>query len=135
VIRGIDHIAVVVADIEDATRQYETVLGLPLVHDERLEALNVRLAYVGAGEHLVQLVQPLGDGPLARFLATRGEGLHHYCLQVDDIDAALDELSDAANRPAVVTGGRGRRACFLPLELNGVPIELTEPAPFEIALR
>lgn len=126
----IDHVAVAVADADAASTYYCKQLGLTLDHDERLPAIGVRLMYLrpgtdGSAAATVQLVQPIGDGPVADFLAERGEGLHHVCFAVPDIDDALNALPGERGT-GVFTGGRGRRACFLSTRPSGALIELTE---------
>ncbi len=76
----------------------------------------------------LQLVQPLADGPLATALASSGEGLHHVCFAVDDLDRSLREL-DAPTLSDPYLGGKGTRVCFLADRVHGVFVELTEPAP------
>lgn len=122
-VRAIDHVAIVVQDIDSALAYYVETLGLDVVEDEVLDERSARLAYVDAGNVLIQLVQPLGDGPVATFLAERGEGLHHICFAVDRIEQTLEAL-DAETNDGIFKGGRGRRACFLKDRMNGTLVEL-----------
>jgi methylmalonyl-CoA/ethylmalonyl-CoA epimerase len=126
----IDHVAVAVTDADAASAYYREHLGLAVAHDERLPAIGVRLMYLRAGttqtaDTMVQLVQPIGDGPVADFLAEHGEGLHHVCFAVPALDDALDVLPGESGT-GVFAGGRGRRACFLSARPGGALIELTE---------
>jgi methylmalonyl-CoA epimerase len=129
-IAGIDHVAVIVRDIDAALPYYTEQLGFRLTGDEYTQASGgVRLAYLDAGNLTIQLVSPTGaSGPLADYLATRGEGLHHICLTVDDIEQTITRFAPGANVPVAV-GGRGRRTAFLPDRPNGLITELTEAEP------
>ena len=125
----IDHIAVVVRNIDASLPYYIDDLGFTLVGAEVVPAAGVRLAYVGGGNTLLQLVQPIAPCSAADFLAQHGEGLHHICLAVDDIPTLLDHLPGQADVP-IVMAGRGRRACFLSSSMNGLRIEVTENEPY-----
>jgi methylmalonyl-CoA epimerase len=124
-INFVDHVGIAVHDTRAALRHYTDRLGLRLVGDEEAAEPGVRLTYLDAGNTFLQLVQPLRDGPVAAFLRESGEGLHHVCLNVDHIDRALQQLG-ATSPAGVFRGGRGRRACFLAEEPNGVLLELAE---------
>ncbi len=133
VLRRIDHVAVAVSDADTAIAHYTSVLGLTLTHDERLPQIGVRLVYLTTDDTLgssaaLQLVQPIAPGPIAHHVTTHGDGLHHVCFAVDDLDQALDGLA-GESRSAVFLGGRSRRCAFLAQQPNGVRIELTEERP------
>ena len=127
----LDHLGVAVRRIEDRLALYQDVLGLELCGIERIEAEGVRVAMLPAGRTRVELVEPIGDGTtVARFLEKRGEGIHHLCFEVDDLEATLDrfrkagiELAGPGGRP----GAEGSRIAFLhPRATGGVLIELRE---------
>jgi catechol 2,3-dioxygenase-like lactoylglutathione lyase family enzyme len=103
---------------------YRDQLNLPIVTDERLDEMGIRLIFLDAGGILLQLIEPLTDGPLKTDLERRGEGLHHICFAVPDIDLALVQLSPGQSAP-INAGPRGRTA-FLPIDPNGVRTELIE---------
>ena len=132
---SLDHIAIVVADTEDALAFYRDVLGFPVLFSEVLEEQSVRLTHLNLGACHLQLVQPLAqEHPLAEFLRQRGEGLHHLCWRVRDVPKAMDALS--ARRLALRDrtprrGPRGRQAVFIdPASTRGVLLEITgEPGP------
>jgi methylmalonyl-CoA/ethylmalonyl-CoA epimerase len=127
-VRRVDHIAIVVTDTEAAMEYYCDRLGLVLAHSQVNIDPHVRLTYLDAGNIFIQLVEALdADSDAARFLAARGEGLHHICFAADDVAGAA-ALSGGAPRSSVVMGtGRGRAAAFAPgSPPNGVPIEYTE---------
>jgi methylmalonyl-CoA epimerase len=124
----VDHIGVAVHDADEALAYYTDQLRLKPVGDEIAPDPGVRLVYLDAGNLLIQLVQPVREGPVAAFLRARGEGLHHVCFQVDRIEPVLQGLPGEAGA-RIFGGGRDRRACFLLSEPNGVRIELTEREP------
>ena len=126
----IDHIGVVVQDIRQALEAYEAALGLPLREVADIPDQKVRVAFLPVGESNVELVQPLtADSGIARFLEKRGEGVHHICLEVGDIEAAMArlrehgvELIDETPRKGI----HGRVAFVHPKGMHGVLIELLE---------
>lgn len=122
----IDHVAVAVRDADAAAGWFLQRLGLRRVHDERLPDIGVRLVHLAAPDSdltTLQLVQPIGPGPVHQFLAERGEGLHHICFAVADIAA---ELAGPVGEPStpIVPGGRSSRTCFLAARPSGVLVEL-----------
>lgn len=127
-LQAVDHVAVAVHDTDKALPYYTDHLGLAVVGDENADDPGVRLTYLDGGNTSLQLVQPLRDGPVSRFLAERGEGLHHVCFTVERIEHALAAIPGQADA-AIFQGGRNRRACFLLGEPSGVRIELTERQP------
>ena len=91
----IDHIAIVVKDLEQALGTYRDALGLQVQHVDEVPAEKVKVAFLPLPEGHVELelVQPLEeDTGIGRFLAKRGEGLHHVCFRVADIEAAMSQL-------------------------------------------
>jgi methylmalonyl-CoA epimerase len=128
----IDHIGIAVRDIEQALQVYQVALGLPL--DDILEVPDqqVRVAFLPVGDSNIELVQPTNeDSGTARFIEKRGEGIHHICVQVEDIDAVLEQLKangvpliDQEPRP----GAHGRVAFIHPKGTHGVLLELVEHA-------
>jgi methylmalonyl-CoA/ethylmalonyl-CoA epimerase len=130
-LKQIDHIAVVVQDMEAALKVYRDALGLPLARVEDVPAEGVKVAFLpmpeGDGE--VELVQPTDEeSGIARFLAKRGQGIHHICFRVDDIQAAMDHVT--ANGLQVIedeprVGSQGQKYVFIhPKSAHGVLIEL-----------
>ncbi len=126
----IDHIGIVVRDIQQALGFYESALGLSLSQVVEAPDQKVQVAFLPVGESNIELVQPLTDDTgTAKFLEKRGEGIHHICLEVEDIEAALARLKahsapliDEAPRP----GAHGRVAFIHPKGAHGVLIELVE---------
>jgi methylmalonyl-CoA epimerase len=130
-IAGIDHVALIVRDIDAALPFYTEQLGFRLIGDELTQASGgARLAYLDAGNIILQLVSPTGaNGPIADYLDSNGEGLHHICLTVDDIEQTLNRFAPESNVP-IALGGRGRRTAFLPIRPNGLITELTEATEY-----
>jgi len=123
-IRGVDHVAVLVPEIESALAEFSGLFGFELVADEVLADPAVRLVHLDAGNVDIQLVQPLGPGRLADDLKGNGAGLHHLCFGVPALSDALADLNEPGG--AVFLGGQGRRACFLSRRPSQLYIELIE---------
>jgi len=128
----IDHIGVAVVSIDDALDIYRA-LGLSEAHREDVPSQKVRTAFLPVGESSIELLEPTSeDSPVAKFLARRGGGVHHVCFSVDDLDAALEDLSSRGFRllhKAGVPGAGGKRIAFLhPDAGQGLLIELSETA-------
>ena len=129
-IKRIDHIAVAVEDIERALTIFCDVLGLELSHTETVPEQGVKVAFLPVGESDIELLEPLSsDSGVAKFLAKRGEGIHHICLEVEDIEATLAGLKGKGMRlinETPVAGAHGRVAFIHPKSTHGVLIELVE---------
>lgn len=128
---GLDHVAVVVADLDEATRTWRDVLGLRAGSREVVEDQGVEVQMMWAGDTRIELVHPLrDDSPAAKFLARRGPGLHHLALAVEDCRAAV---ADARAQGARMIdeeprgGAHGTRIAFVhPHATGGVLAELVE---------
>ncbi len=135
-ITKIDHIGIAVQSIAEARVFYERGLGLTIDQVEDVREQGVKVAFISTGESNLELVEPLpteeggADSPIARFLEKRGEGIHHICLEVQDIGAALAQLVAEGFRVLDKTprlGAHGKRIAFLhPASAHGVLIELAE---------
>jgi methylmalonyl-CoA/ethylmalonyl-CoA epimerase len=130
----INHIAVVVADMDKALGFWRDALGLPLAHTERNEGEGVEIAFLPVGEGEIELLLPLSDDSgVGKYLAKTGGGMHHLCLEVEDIEAAMAQL--AAGGAELInetpkTRPDGRRYCFIhPRSTGGVLLELYEVRP------
>ena len=126
----IDHIGIIVRDIQQALKVYEAALGLPLKEVVAIPDQDAEVAFLPLGESNVELVQPTADDTgIASFLTTRGEGIHHICIEVEDIEAALARLR--AYQVQLIDeeprrGAHGRVAFVHPKATHGVLIELVE---------
>lgn len=127
----LDHIGIAVRSLE-AAKIYEA-LGLSIQHVETVETQRVKTAFLSIGDSNLELLEPTSpDSPIAKFIEKRGEGIHHLCFRVDDIEAHLARLTAEGYRlinEAPVPGAHGCRVAFLhPAAGNGVLIELSEKA-------
>ena len=124
----INHVAIVVQDIDAALRFWQQAFGLELDHVEEVPSQKSKVAFLPLGESEIELVQPTtSDSGLANFLEKRGEGMHHICIEVEDIDAALVELKSKGVRliNEVPEELPGRKMAFIhPKAANGVLVEL-----------
>ena len=126
----INHIAIVVENIEQALAVYRDAIGLSLAHIAEEPAEQVRVAFLPTASGEIELIQPLtDDSGVAKFLARRGEGLHHVCFEVDSIEATIREMTarglDVLGEPRV--NERGETYIFVhPKSAHGVLIELYE---------
>ena len=126
----VHHVAVVVRDIEAALATWRHLFGLPVELVLPIPSDGVTIAFLPVGETKVELVCPTEEGTgVARFLESRGEGFHHVCLEVPDLDATLADLAargaeliDRQARP----GAEGPVAFIHPRSCNGVLVELIE---------
>jgi len=128
---GLDHVAIVVRDIEEALKVYRDALGLEVTEVEEVPDQGVRIAFLPVGDIRLELVQPTtSDSGITRFLEKRGEGIHHLCFRVRDIESALRRLSEAGIRlidQKPREGLHGQKLAFVhPKSLYGVLIELYE---------
>ena len=131
--RRIDHIAIIVRNLEQALIFYRDTLGIVPREIKAVPTEEVRIAFLplgGPGGSEIELIEPTSaDSSLNRFLEKRGEGLHHLCLEVEDIDASLREMREKGaavldQEPRIAAEGR---AIFLhPRGTNGVLLELLE---------
>jgi len=130
----VDHLGIAVRSIEQAARLYTEGLGLRLERIEEVEDQGVKVGFIPLGETEVELLEPTDDGPVARFLAKRGEGLHHLCLEVPDIAAAMERLRQHGVRllsDEPLPGAGGCLVVFVhPRSANGVLLELTQKPEF-----
>ncbi len=124
----INHVAIVVQDIDAALNFWEQTFGLKLDHVEDVPSQKSKVAFLPLGESEIELVQPTNsDSGLANFLEKRGEGMHHICIEVEDVDAALAELKSKGVRliNEVPEELPGRKMAFIhPKAANGVLVEL-----------
>ena len=128
-ITRIDHIGIAIQNIDDTLTFFRDALGMKLERVESEEGGRTRVAFLPVGTSDVELVEPQDtDSGLAKFLAKRGEGVHHICFEVDDIDAALARLKEKGVQlidEAPRENAKGMRYAFIhPKSAHGVLIEL-----------
>ena len=127
---SIDHLGIAVKSLAAAKGIYEK-LGLTISTEEVVESEQVRLVMVPVGETRLELLEPLSESsPIAKFIAKRGEGLHHVSLRVPDLAAAVERLKKDGVRlvsEEMRIGAGGHRFVFVhPSSAGGVLLELVE---------
>lgn len=133
----IEHLGIAVKDIEKGVSFYKDLLGLDVEPIMREESVGVAMAFVNIGESSLELMSPLETPParsvgdiMRKFIDSRGEGVHHLAIAVDDIEAALKELDEKGVillDKVPRQGAHGKIAFINPKSSNGVLIELCEP--------
>jgi methylmalonyl-CoA/ethylmalonyl-CoA epimerase len=130
---AIDHLGIAVKSLAEAKGFYEK-LGLKPMPEETVAAEQVRLSMVPVGESRIELLEPTSpESPIAKFLAKRGEGLHHVALHVDDLSGTVQRLKAHGTRlisDEIKIGAGGHMYVFVhPSSAGGVLLELVEDAP------
>jgi methylmalonyl-CoA/ethylmalonyl-CoA epimerase len=129
--KGLDHVAIVVKDLEVAIAHYRDALGLELAEIEEVPEQKVKTAIFGHGMGRVELICPTTeDSGVAKYLQKRGEGLHHICVEVEDIEAAMAALREKGaplldETPKIGAGG-AKVAFVHPKGNHGVLVELRQ---------
>jgi methylmalonyl-CoA/ethylmalonyl-CoA epimerase len=128
---SIDHIGIAVNSLNDAIPVFATLLGQNPSGNEEVPSEGVRVAFFGDGPGRLELLEPLtDDSPVARFLDSKGPGVHHVCLATADLPGALADAEAAGMiilEPRIRHGSHGTRVSFLhPRSTSGVLIELVE---------
>ena len=129
----IDHLGIAVKSLAQAKKFYEQ-LGLKPMPEETVEAEKVKLSMVPVGESRIELLEPTSaDSPIGKFLAKRGEGLHHVALHVDDLSGTVERLKASGTRlisDEIKVGAGGHLYVFVhPSSAGGVLLELVEDPP------
>jgi methylmalonyl-CoA/ethylmalonyl-CoA epimerase len=129
-IKKIDHVAVVVENLNAALETYRDALGLSVSKVETVPEQDVKMAFLPTGDSEIELLEPIhAESGIGRYLAKRGEGLHHICLEVDDIRATLAELKAKGAQLIDETpkrGAYGLIAFIHPKGAHGVLVELLQ---------
>ena len=126
--KGLDHLAIAVANTEEALKIWRDRFGFPVLFSEKVNGGATLLTHLDLGNTHLQLVEPLTpEHPLQAWLATHGPGLHHFCFKVDDVGRAVVEFPKAGLpvAPAIHQGTQGNRALFLDKAMTqGVQVEV-----------
>jgi methylmalonyl-CoA/ethylmalonyl-CoA epimerase len=134
-IEKLNHVAVVVADIDAALAFWRDALGLDLAGVKDMPEQKSRIAFLPLGGTEIELVQPTdSDSGIAKYMAKRGPGMHHLCLETRNLDEMIGRLKARGIRltsEAPMTGANGRRMIFVhPESAGGVLVELYESGEF-----
>ncbi|MCI0487468.1 MAG: methylmalonyl-CoA epimerase [Blastocatellia bacterium] len=129
----IDHLGIAVRSIEDSSKFYLDAFGLEIAETETIEDQGVHVALLPVGESRIELLEPISDDTtVGRFIRKRGEGLHHICYEVEDLQSKIDRFK--AHGVRVLDGyprrgAEGKLVAFLhPASASGVLVELVEKA-------
>ncbi len=127
----LDHIGIAVANLEESLKLYTGALGMKLHGTETVEDQKVKTAFLPLGDTEVELLESTSpDGPIGKFIESRGQGIHHLAFKVDNVEKALEELKKQGIRlidEKPRYGAGGAKIAFLhPKATNGVLIELCE---------
>jgi methylmalonyl-CoA/ethylmalonyl-CoA epimerase len=130
-VKKVDHIGIAVSNLDEALKLYEEVLGIKCVSTEVVEEQKVKVAFLPIGDTEVELLESTSeDGPVAKFIEKKGEGVQHIAFRVDNIEEALEEMKAKGmqlidEKPRY--GAGGAKIAFLhPKSTKGVLIELCE---------
>lgn len=126
---SIEHIGIAVRNLEESIKFYEDILGLKCYAIEEVEDQKVKTAFFNAGQTKIELLETTDpDGPIAKFIEKRGEGIHHIAFKTDDIKSSLKELKE---KNIILIDDQPRKgaenldiAFIHPKSANGVLIEI-----------
>lgn len=127
----INHLGIATTSIDEALKFWADSLGLKNVHTETVADQKVRVAMLPLGESRIELLEPISDdSPISKFLEKRGGGIHHIAVEVDDIEASLQQMKAAGVRLIDETPRVGAEGCLVafihPSSTNGVLLELVQ---------
>ena len=124
----IDHVAIAVNNVDEAVKEYKQAFGINKVEFETVETEGVRVAILHLKDSRIELMEPTrDDSPIKKFLATKGEGLHHIALETDGIESEVERMKGCGIRflGEIKPGSRGTKVTFIhPKSLHGVLAEL-----------
>jgi methylmalonyl-CoA/ethylmalonyl-CoA epimerase len=129
-IKKVDHVAIAVRNLDEGLKTYENLLGIKPSHIEEVPDQGIKAAVIVVGDVEIELIEPTNpDSGVAKFLEKKGEGIHHICLEVDDIDKELESLA-AKGIDLIDKQGRkglaGKIGFLHPRSTKGVLIELAQ---------
>jgi len=131
-IKGLKHVGIAVRNIDETLQVFENTLGLKHEKTLTLDERKLKIALLDLGETKIELLEPMDkEGTIAKFLANRGEGIHHIALRVTEIEKMLEQLKKQGvtlidEKPR--KGAEGGKVAFIhPKSTKGVLIELCEP--------
>jgi methylmalonyl-CoA/ethylmalonyl-CoA epimerase len=127
----VDHIGIAVKNMDEALKLYQDTLGLKLVDTEVVEEQKVKVGFIPVGDSEIELLESTSpDGPVAKFIESRGEGIQHIALRVENIEEALEELKAKGFRlideKPRYGAGKARIAFLHPKSTAGILLEISE---------
>ena len=127
----VDHIGVAVSDLDESLKFYTEILGINLHGTEVVEEQKVKVAFLPVGDTEIELLEATSeDSAIAKFIETRGQGVQHIALMVEDIESAINEMKEKGMRMIDESprygAGKAKIAFMHPKSTNGVLIELCE---------
>ena len=130
-IKKLDHIGIAVSNLDEALKLYSDVMGLKLTGIEVVEEQKVRVAFLTVGDTELELLESTSpDGPIAKFIEAKGQGVQHLAFKVDNVEKAIEEMKAKGMRMIDEKsryGAGGSKIAFMhPKSSNGVLIELSE---------
>lgn len=128
----IDHIGIAVFDLEESTEKYVAAMAAEILEEEKVEAQGVIVRFLKVGDCIYELLQPLdNESAVARFLAKRGEGVHHVAFRTDDIKAEYIRCQEKGLhllQGEPVAGARNKMIFFIhPKDMGGILTEICQP--------
>ncbi len=128
----LDHIGVAVRNIEEATRKYQELLGAEILHDEIVASQKVKVRFLKHDNTKTELLEATDEGSsVARFIANRGEGLHHIAFAVEDINKELSRMKNAGYQvlqEEPILGAMDKLVFFIhPKSVGGILVEICQP--------
>ncbi|SCY99749.1 methylmalonyl-CoA epimerase [Alkaliphilus peptidifermentans] len=130
-VKKLDHIGIAVKNLDEALKFYQEILGLECAGTEVVEEQKVRVAFLPVGDTEVELLESTDEeGPIAKFIEKKGEGIQHLAFRVDNIEKAIEEMKEKGMRmidekPRYGAGGAKIAFCH-PKSTNGILVELSE---------
>ncbi|MEE8471276.1 MAG: methylmalonyl-CoA epimerase [Dehalococcoidia bacterium] len=129
-IRKVDHVAIAVKNLDEGLKTYENLLGIKPSHVEIIADQGIKAATIVLGDMEIELIEPTDpDSGVGKFLEKKGEGIHHICFEVDDVDKELESLA-AKGVELIDKQGRkglaGKIGFVHPRSANGVLVELAQ---------
>ncbi|MFQ5865646.1 MAG: methylmalonyl-CoA epimerase [bacterium] len=130
-VKKIDHIGIAVAELESAVEKYRNITGREPTQREVVDAQKVATVFFPVGEVRLELLKGTHpDSPISKFIEKRGEGIHHVCFEVDDLEKSVDVMSKMGLHfieQASAKGAGGSKVAFLhPKSASGILMELVE---------
>ncbi len=127
--KKISHIGIAVQNLDENVHLYRDVLGMEFLGTEEVEEQKVKVAMFKIGESRIELLEPTADdSPIAKFLASRGQGMHHICYEVDDVDDSLQQVADSGvmliDKESRRGAGNAKVGFLHPKSTGGVLVEL-----------